>query len=64
MLELTGVAGVLRGISVLYWLLAIGAISLAVWEVKGPFAKAIWHYVHFGLRSVVTVIGCCGGRRL
>ncbi len=29
MLELTGMGSVLRGIGVLYWLLAIGAIAIA-----------------------------------
>jgi hypothetical protein len=32
MLELTGVASVLRGISLLYWLLAVGVLALVLWK--------------------------------
>jgi len=42
MFELTGIASVLRGIGVVYWLLAIGAIGLAIWKGKDLRAKAIW----------------------
>jgi hypothetical protein len=42
MLELTGFASVLRGISFLYWALAIGAIGLAVWKGKTAKSKAGW----------------------
>lgn len=42
MLELTGMGSVLRGIGVLYWLLAIGAIALALIKGKTPRAKALW----------------------
>jgi len=42
MLELTGFGSVLRGIGVLYWLLAIGAIVLALYKNKTPRARAIW----------------------
>ncbi len=42
MLELTGIASVLRGISFLYWMLAIGAIALALWKGKTAQAKALW----------------------
>ena len=42
MLELTGMGGVLRGIGILYWMLAIGAVSLAVWKGKTWQRKALW----------------------
>jgi hypothetical protein len=42
MLELTGIASVLRGISILYWLLALSAISLALWKGKTWQGKALW----------------------
>ncbi len=42
MLELTGVVSILRGIGVLCWLLAIGAIVLALYKNKTPRARAIW----------------------
>ena len=42
MLELTGIASVLRGISFLYWMLAIAAIALALWKGKTAQAKALW----------------------
>ena len=42
MLEFTGIASVLRGISFLYWLLAFGAVGLALWKGKTMRAKALW----------------------
>lgn len=42
MLELTGMGSVLRGIGVLYWLLAIGAVALAIWKGKGRWGKMLW----------------------
>jgi hypothetical protein len=42
MLEITGMGSVLRGLGFLYWLLAIGAISLALVKGKTPRAKALW----------------------
>ena len=42
MLEFTGIASVLRGISFLYWLLAFGAVGLALWKGKAVRAKALW----------------------
>jgi hypothetical protein len=42
MLELTGFDVVLRGVGVLYWLLAIGALSLAIWKGATPSKKIIW----------------------
>jgi hypothetical protein len=42
MLELTGLDSLLRGIGLLYWLLAIGAISLAIWKGKIRQRKIVW----------------------
>lgn len=42
MLELTGMGSVLRGIGILYWALAIGAVSLAVWKGKNWQWKMLW----------------------
>lgn len=51
MLELTGVAGVLRGISILYWLLSIGVLALVLWKVERWWGKAI------GALIVMAVFG-------
>ena len=42
MLELTGIGSVLRGMGILYWLLAIGAVALAIWQGKTRQRKALW----------------------
>lgn len=42
MLELTGFGSVLRGIGMLYWLLAISAIALALYKNKTARTRAIW----------------------
>jgi len=42
MLELTGMGSVLRGIGILYWVLAIGAVSLAIWKGKNWQRKTFW----------------------
>ena len=42
MLELTGVASVLRGIGFLYWLLAIGLLILAIRKGKDWRGKTLW----------------------
>ena len=42
MLELMGFSSVLHGIGVLYWLLTIGAITLALYKNKTVRAKVIW----------------------
>ncbi len=42
MLELTGMGSVLRGIGLLYWALAIGAVFLAIRYGKGSRGKNIW----------------------
>jgi hypothetical protein len=41
MVELTVLGDVLRAISVLYWLLALGALALVLWKVKGHRAKSL-----------------------
>jgi hypothetical protein len=41
MLELTVLGSVLRGISVLYWVLAFGALALVLWRVKGRVWKSV-----------------------
>ena len=51
MLELTGVASILRGISILYWLFAVGSLMLAVWKLKGWWLKSI------GALVVIAVFG-------
>jgi hypothetical protein len=51
MLELTGMVGVLRGIGWLYWLLAMGAVYLAVRGGRSRRAKAVWMLV------VIAVFG-------
>ena len=59
MLELTGMGSVLRGLGVLYWLLATGAIALALWKGKTPKLKAIWTAVAivvFGFLPVKEMI--------
>lgn len=42
MLELTGLGSILRGISLLYWLLAFTVIGLAIWKGKTVARKAAW----------------------
>lgn len=42
MLELTGFGSVLRGIGILYWVLAIGAVGLAIWKGKTWQRKTLW----------------------
>jgi len=42
MLELTGFGSVLRGIGVLYWVLAIGTVGLAIWKGKTWQRKTLW----------------------
>lgn len=51
MLELTGLGTVLRGLGVLYWMLAIGVIAFALWKGKGWEGKTFWTLV------VVTLFG-------
>jgi len=51
MLELTGVASILRGISILYWILALGTLALVLWKVRPWWGKAI------GTAIVVGVFG-------
>jgi len=42
MLELSGMGSVLRGIGILYWLLAIGAVGLAIWKGRNWQRKTLW----------------------
>ncbi|OGA03231.1 MAG: hypothetical protein A3H35_00090 [Betaproteobacteria bacterium RIFCSPLOWO2_02_FULL_62_17] len=51
MLELTGVGSLLRGISVVYWLLATSALALAIW--KGPR----WWGKSLGAIAVLLLFG-------
>jgi hypothetical protein len=51
MVELTVLGDVLRAISVLYWLLALGALALVLWKVKGRKAKSL------SALAVVAVFG-------
>ena len=57
MLELTGIGSVLRGLGVLYWLLAIGAVALAIWKGKGRRGKAIWAAVAIAVFGFLPVKG-------
>jgi hypothetical protein len=51
MVELTVLGDVLRAISVLYWLLALGVLALVLWKVKGRKAKSL------SALAVVAVFG-------
>jgi hypothetical protein len=51
MLELTGVASVLRGISILYWLVAAAALTAVLWRIKSWRGKTV------GAIVVVAVFG-------
>ena len=51
MLELTGIASVLRGISILYWILALGALALVMWKARPWWVKAV------GALVVIAVFG-------
>src|SRR5258706_6935690 len=53
MLELTGMNSVLRGISLLYWLLAAGAIYLAIKKGKDRQAKITWTLIVIVLFGVL-----------
>ena len=49
MLELTGVASILRGISILYWIVAAGALIAVLWWVRHWWGKLIGTLVVIGL---------------
>lgn len=51
MIELTGIGSIFRGMSFLYWLLAIGALALVTWKVKRWTYKAIGIAVVVGISS-------------
>jgi len=57
MLELTGMGSVLRGIGMLYWLLAIGAMALAIWKGKGRRGKTLWAGVAIAVFGFLPVKG-------
>lgn len=57
MLELSGVGAVLRGLGTLYWLLAIGALSLALWKGKGWQQKALWGGVAVAIFGFLPIKG-------
>ena len=57
MLELTGIGSVLRGLGVLYWLLAIGAVALAIWKGKNKRAKTVWAVVAVAVFGFLSVKG-------
>ena len=59
MLELTGMGSVLRGMGILYWLLAVGAVALAIWKGKTRQRKALWAVIAvavFGFLPVKQMI--------
>ena len=59
MLELSGMGSVLRGMGILYWLLAIGAVALAIWQGKTRQRKALWAVIAvavFGFLPVKQMI--------
>ena len=49
MIELTGFGSILRGMSFLYWLLAIASLILVAWKVKR------WPYKAIGIAVVVGI---------
>ncbi|MBC8007385.1 MAG: hypothetical protein H7X76_04975 [Prolixibacteraceae bacterium] len=49
MIELTGIGSILRGMSFLYWLLAIALLVLVAWKVKH------WAYKAIGIAAVVAI---------
>lgn len=57
MLELTGMGSVLRGIGILYWLLAIGAVSLAIWKGRNWQRKALWAAIAVAVFGFLPVKG-------
>jgi len=57
MLELTGVASILRGISILYWIVAVGALIAVLWWVKRWWGKLIGALVVIGLFGFLPAKG-------
>ena len=55
MLELTGMDSVLRSIGLLYWLFAIGAISLAIWMGKNRQRKILWSAIAIAVFGFLPV---------
>jgi hypothetical protein len=58
MLELTGVASILRGIGILYWLLAVGALGLVLWKVKRRWHKGL------AVLAVIAIFGFLPAKHL
>jgi len=58
MLELTGLASVLREMTVLYWLLTAGALALVWWKARRWWGKAV------GALIVICVFGYVPAQRL
>lgn len=57
MLELTGMGSVLRGIGALYWLLAIAAITLAIWKGGDRRSKILWTLIAVAVFGFLPVKG-------
>jgi len=57
MLELTGVASILRGISILYWIVAGGALIAVLWWIKPWWGKLIGALVVIGLFGFLPAKG-------
>jgi hypothetical protein len=55
MLELTGMGSVLRGIGLLYWLFAAGAIYLAIKKGKDRRAKIMWVLVTIAVFGILPM---------
>jgi type II secretory pathway pseudopilin PulG len=51
MIELTGIASLLRGASILYWLLAVVVLVFVAWKVRN------WGYKAIGIVAVLSVFG-------
>jgi hypothetical protein len=59
MLELTGFGSILRGLGILYWVLAVSLLALALWKGKGRRGKALWAsavVVAFGYLPVTKAV--------
>ena len=57
MLELNGVASILHGISILYWIVAVVALISVLWWVRRWWAKLIGALVVIGLFGFLPAKG-------
>lgn len=57
MLELTGIASLLRGIAIVYWLVALAALTAVLWRVKRPAGKAFWALVVIAVFGFMPIKG-------